>query len=53
MGRKLERSEVRTLLIAAVGLVVSVWSVWTAAHVPATPELQHAVAALCPHWTEC
>jgi len=53
MRRKLEPSEIRTLLILGVGLLVGVASIYLAAREPMTPGLQRIVDATCPHWTEC
>jgi len=53
MRRRLERSEVRTLVILAVGLVIGVGSIWVAASEPMTRRLRKIIAQTCPHWTEC
>ena len=53
MRRRLERSEIRTLLIVAVGLIAGGLSVWMAATMPVTPQSQHILKEMCPHWTEC
>lgn len=53
MRHRLERSEIRTLLIVAFGLIIGVGSVWMAASTPVTPQSQRILNEMCPHWTEC
>lgn len=53
MRHKLERSEFRTLLIVAVGVIISAWSSWMVASTPATSPSHGSLNAMCPHWTEC
>lgn len=53
MRRRLERLEVRNLVIAAIAMALSVWALWIAGSAPMTPQLQRLVAGMCPHWTEC
>jgi len=53
MRRRLEPSEIRTLVIAAAAVAISAGSLWVAGHRPAGPGLHRVVAATCPHWTDC
>lgn len=53
MHHRLERSEIRTLLIVAIGVITSGLSVWMAASTPTTPQTQRIMNAMCPHSTEC